>query len=320
MSNENLMIREVDKIIANLLIAEGAVLIPEVGSLRVVRHAAKSRVSRRAEPPYRTVEFTTQAGNATSLVNAIARAAGCPEEQAREIFSRWMKQVSHKGQLSISGVGQLKEQNFTPDPAFDRLLNPRNQEPVAKLGHSGHGRLWALVTVAVICGIGVCGWLYFDRVELDSETPITVVVPGMPMPIDSVDTVSTMAQTAVAETATPQTSMVSSPAGNSAPEAAKVADAGSRSNTMAQPVDPMEPQRLVSGRTYVVLGVYSTLENARRAVQEVKRQDPTFQASIYLYGPKFMISGYASDRPEEATAFMRRYLAAYPDIWTYRAR
>lgn len=313
------MVREVDKIIANLLIAEGAVFIPEVGGLHVVRRAAKRLSARRVVPPYRTVEFTSQPGG-TSLVDAIACAAGCAEEQAREICRRWVEQVSHEGRLSIGGVGQLHEKSFTLDEAFDRRLNPRGHEPVAVRRRRGHGPLWTLAVVAIVCGIGACGWIFFDRAGR-YEAPITVVLRETPTQVDGADSVSVAEQPAVVADGTPQAANPSS-AGTAtgAVEAGAGETMTSSPSAAAASADPMEPQRLVSGRTYVVLGVYSTLENARRAVQETMRKEAAFDASIYRYGAKFMVSVHASDRPEEAAAFVRRHAAAYPDIWTYRAR
>lgn len=94
------MIREVDKIVANLLIAEGAVCIPGAGSLRIVRHGARRISSRKIVPPCRMVEFTSQPVG-TSLAAAVARAAGCDEGRAAEICGRWLAQVRTEEVLTI---------------------------------------------------------------------------------------------------------------------------------------------------------------------------------------------------------------------------
>ncbi len=323
MNNVTPMVREVDKIIANLLIAEGAVVIPEVGALRVVRRAAKRISSRQVEPPYRTVEFLSQT-EGTSLVEAIACAAGCTEAQAREICRRWVEQVSHEGQLLIGGVGQLREKSFLLDEEFDRRLNPRGHEPVTVRRRGGHGILWTLAAVAIVCGIGACGWIFFDRAGR-YEAPITVVLQESVAPSADADTVSVSEQAAVAVTEGSPTSVAASTAGTSDPVPSGAADEGRRTASAAGAASTatsvaMEPQRLVSGRTYVVFGVYSTLENARRAVKEATRTEAAFEASIYRYGSKFMVSVYASDQPEEAAAFVRRHASTWPDIWSYRAR
>ena len=123
------MIREVDKIVANLLIAEGAVCIPGAGSLRVVRHGARRISSRKIVPPCRMVEFTSQPVG-TSLAAAGARAAGCDEGRAAEICGRWPAQVRTEEVLTIGGVGILREKSFTMDAAFGKLLNPQGHEPL----------------------------------------------------------------------------------------------------------------------------------------------------------------------------------------------
>lgn len=96
------MIREVDKIVANLLIAEGAVCIPGAGSLRIVRYGARRISSRKIVPPCRMVEFTSQPVG-TSLAAAVARAAGCDEGRAAEICGRWLAQYARRKRLRSEG-------------------------------------------------------------------------------------------------------------------------------------------------------------------------------------------------------------------------
>lgn len=84
--------------------------------------------------------------------------------------------------------------------------------------------------------------------------------------------------------------------------------------------DPMQAARLVSGHTYVVQGVYSSLENARRALRELERREPALHGRIYLYGPKYMVSMFSSETSEQSIAFVRAYADRYPDLWTYRAK
>lgn len=314
MNSENPMVREVDKIIANLLVAEGAVCIPEVGCLRVVRRAAKRVSARMIEPPFRAVEFSSQ-GEATSLADAIARAAGCTEEQGQEICRRWIEQVSNDGALTIGGVGVLRDKAFTVDPLFDQRLNPHGHEPVAVRRRRGHGPLWALAAVAVVCGVGACCWILLDR-SGRYETPITVVIDQPAAVAESevavADTTSQMAPDAPQVTQNnAETASLASDAPASIPATKLVP---------AKPVASSEVLQFVSGRTYVVWGVYSTIENARRAIRESTRTESAFEGKVYRYGSKFMVSIHESDDANEARTFMRRYQAQYPDMWTYRAK
>ena len=77
---------------------------------------------------------------------------------------------------------------------------------------------------------------------------------------------------------------------------------------------------LLSGRHYVVLGVFSTEENARRAVRETAGKESAFRCRIYRFGEKFMVSPFSSDDAGVCTQFIRAQGGRFPDMWTYTAR
>lgn len=62
-----------------------------------------------------------------------------------------------------------------------------------------------------------------------------------------------------------------------------------------------EPARMSAGRTYLVLGVYSTADNARRAARETVAKNPEIVPHIYFFGDKFMVSIGTYDSRDEAT-------------------
>ncbi len=411
------MVREVDKIVANLLIAEGAVSIPGVGSLRVVRRGARRISSGKIVPPCRMVEYASQPAG-TSLAAAIACAAGCDAKQAQDICGRWLAQVRTEQALTIGGVGVLRQKSFTMDAAFDKLLNPQGHEPVKlRGGRSGHWLLWTVAAVAIVCGLGACGWILYDQMNFSAaksvaERPDDRAISagtGAETAASSADeasgenrpeeitaageadrslaaaggTVSSAPSGAVAGDAGPDPASAGAGADRSAlagtaavaagpkrpvagaaagsdlpakPSAIAPAAEGSadlpasgaaesadrrvadRSGSGASVVDAstagvsstassdaaasdrMQAARLVSGHTYVVLGVYSSLGNARRALGEVERREPALRCRIYLYGPKYMVSMFSSEKPEAGAAFVRAYSDRFPDMWTYRAR
>ena len=375
--NASPMIREVDKIVANLLIAEGAVCISGAGSLRVVRHGARRISSRKIVPPCRMVEFTSQPVG-TSLAAAVARAAGCDEGRAAEICGRWLAQVRTEEALTIGGVGILREKSFTMDAAFDKLLNPQGHEPLKLRGARGHWLLWTVAAFAIFCGLGACGWILYDRLNssagldeisgVSSERRTGSGAPGF-APADGAS--ADNRQAAVSASGGADRSSAASAgagadrsllAGNVGADAAGAVHASEsfagatssgksahsdrhaagapgpgagaspagvpaagrpstgRSSSEAVSSDPMQAARLVSGHTYVVQGVYSSLENARRALRELERREPALHGRIYLYGPKYMVSMFSSETSEQSIAFVRAYADRYPDLWTYRAK
>ena len=80
------------------------------------------------------------------------------------------------------------------------------------------------------------------------------------------------------------------------------------------------PASLVSGRRYVVLGVFSTPENAARAVDAAAEKDPSVRCGIYRFGTKFMVSPFESADTEACALFVRNYSDRFPGLWTYTAR
>ncbi|MEG1405670.1 MAG: hypothetical protein RSC34_03565, partial [Alistipes sp.] len=74
--NPNPMVDEVNKIVYNLLVAEHALSIPSVGSLRVERQPAKRISKSRIVPPYYTVVYTSQTVGIL-LPDPISAPAGC---------------------------------------------------------------------------------------------------------------------------------------------------------------------------------------------------------------------------------------------------
>ena len=70
-----------------------------------------------------------------------------------------------------------------------------------------------------------------------------------------------------------------------------------------------------TGRSYAVLGVFSTEENAVRFVSRMSVKAPEIECSIYLFaGEKIMVSGFESADAAEVSAFMRANRSALPDM------
>ena len=76
---------------------------------------------------------------------------------------------------------------------------------------------------------------------------------------------------------------------------------------------------MVPGRSYVVLGVFSTPENASRAVQAAEERVPGIRYSVYVFGNKWMVSPFSGEDAAACARFMKEYRDRLPDIWVYRA-
>ena len=102
------MVEEVNKIIYNMLIGGKGVLLPGVGTLYIERQGAKRISKDRLLSPRNAVNFSSQA-EGRSIVDEIVAIAGCSEEQARDIYDRWLAKTREGKRITIGGVGVLND-------------------------------------------------------------------------------------------------------------------------------------------------------------------------------------------------------------------
>lgn len=340
----NPMMEQVGRLIGGLLAGGGEVFLPGVGSLYTERHPARRINRREVVPPHRVVQFTSQQ-RGTSLVDEIARVLQIngaePErvqEMAQSVYDRWTARALESETLTIEGVGVLKHKHFTPDEAFDRRLNPQGTQTVRVPKPRRFDWVCWVGVAAVVCaaGIGIYAWQMF-RVDTPGTVPMTRLVPAQRT--DSLAGAEHPDSTSSVEAAAPAGTMSTPASGTPAP-AATAATAASPSETasaaagtatpaispagpaaQAASVGSSEPAPLISGHHYVVLGVFSTSENARRAANAAaSSQEAAITCGVYRFGTKFMVSPFESDDPEACRLFIRAHADRIPDMWVYSAR
>lgn len=357
--NGNSMVEQVNRLVGNLLAANSVVWLPDVGTLRVERQAARRLSRREVQPPVRLVNFSSQRSG-ESLVDAIARAARCDQATAEDIYARWLSRVRTENGVVMEGVGELKFKNFTPDEAFDRRLNPQGRRPMRV--HTPRRLDWSVWVGLVAAVLAVGGLVYqfgLERNPLDEpeaefvevSEPAAgealaagsavedaaageggVVATGNDAAAATGNAAGTIAAGAPADAAAK-----GAPTGAPAPRSAEAANpsasapATSAPSAAAQPSAQLaaapkpaapagEPLRMTSKRHYVVLGVYSTLENAERAAALAAKKEPAMRCTVYRFGGKFMVSPFESDDVEASRQFMRAGRSAFPEMWVYSAK
>lgn len=350
------MEEQVGRVVGNVLAAGGEIFLPEVGSLCVERRRAQRLSRRSVRPPYRAVTFTPQR-RGVSLVEEIARvltASGMSEAEApqaaQEVYSRWLERVREGETLTVCGVGVLKQGHFTLDEAFDRRLNPQGHAPV-KVRSAGRPDwvIW-IGAAAVAAAVGIGGYSY-----LTTRPECSVAVSADRNPSAGVAGEAAVGQEPIAADAVGgpaaddaaggagSSAAASEPAGNAsgasasdtgAATAGKTAgtDSGAAGaavtarqtvRTEARPGSRpagTEPASMTSKRSYVVLGVFSTPENAARAARNAASGDVAVTCGVYRFGAKFMVSPFESDDPEACALFIRAHAERFPGMWTYTAR
>lgn len=332
------MVDEVNRLVGNILAAGGGVFLPGVGSLFVERRGARRLSKRTVQPPCRVVSFSSQQ-QGVSLVDELSRAVQCDAAGVQDIYDRWLAHTRKDDTLTIEGVGVLKFKHFTLSPAFDRLLNPQGHEPVRiRPAHKFDWALWVgIAAIVVAAGFGGAEFLKSypaegPEVEVAAETPQTAPATEAEMPADTLaaggqavsgtvpDGTNAVPETAATGTAVAETNADAANGSGAQANVASPTGRGTAGSAVQRREPSAEPVPLVSGHRYVVLGVFSTPENAARAAADAEAKDASVRCGVYRFGDKFMVSPFEAPDAEACTLFIRNYSDRFPGLWTYTAR
>ncbi len=299
----------------------GVSLVDEIA--RVLRDAAP------AETPCSDTDGTPVSSSASVVSSAPVapqREQAQVASQARDIYDRWLSRTQQDGVLTIEGVGVLKFKNFTPDEAFDRRINPQGHAPVRiHRPRRFDGAMWIGIAAIVFVVAFTAYWWLDNRhaastVTTGSES--VTLVAAAPAATEHSAAAEASADGVGADSVTDPAAAGTASAASGAEGAAQDAASALRAEapTDAAPAADGEPARLVSGRRYVVLGVFSTPENAARAAQLAREKEGSFRCGVYRFGAKFMVSPFESEDAEACTLFIRAHAETFPGMWTYTAR
>ncbi len=302
------MVAQVDRIIRNTLMLRREICLPEVGSLYIARQGAV-RHKHRLTPSCQRVCFTSRE-RGESLVAILAREIGGDTEQAAGIYRRWLGYARQEKTLTVGCCGVLHHKHFSMNGDFDALLNPFGRGPMELIPRR-RPALW-LATAAVVLLLAGAGYVGYMRFAPDAAAPAVrpALEPERPTAaaVESRTELQLPAEERVMTEPAPADSLPSA----SAAEPAAV-------QPQAKPQAADAASGLVSGRSYVVLGVFSTEANARRAAGEVSA-DAEMEARVYPYGAKWMVSIYESDNRDACLEIIRSQSAHRPDLWPYTAK
>ena len=300
------MVGEVNKIIYNMLISGKGVFLPKVGTLYIERQGARKISDNKLISPRNVVSFTSQE-QAPSLVDEIVNIAGCSREQAEDIYNRWLAKTHEGNTVTIGGVGVLNHKSFSIESAFGAAINPKGVKTIV-IRRKSNTWLYVLCALCVAVALGIFSYIMwgdklFGPAKFETKT-------------------------AVEEVAVVQNDMT--------PTDGAVVEAGDSSeSTVTQSQESQQNQSAVSAQQgavsgatngdyyayYVVMGVFSTEQNAERAVAQAKEKLPSAVCAILPFkGDKFMVTLYGSDSLEECNEFARNSRAVFGDLWVYNKR
>jgi hypothetical protein len=89
---------------------------------------------------------------------------------------------------------------------------------------------------------------------------------------------------------------------------------------MAAPAEQPQAAQSRAYAYYVVMGVFSSEQNAQRAVEQLRSKIKDAAAEVRPFGDKYMVTAFGSDKREECNVFVRSYHDIYPDLWVYNKK
>ena len=208
-------------------------------------------------------------------------------EQAQDIYERWKAKTYQDGVLTVGGVGVMRSGGFSTDKGFHSVINPQGVKTLVVRKKSSNTWLYAVSGVAVIVALAILIFLVWgDKIA------------GNVSVVKSADTEQV---------------------------APAVAESAATSEQTVQPAEAEATQPIVSlGKEYayyVVMGIFSTPENAERAVQQAQSKIKDVECKVLPFkGGKHMVAIFGSDNVADCNAFARSYRDIYPDLWVYNKK
>lgn len=300
------MVNEISKIIYNALLDGEGVFLPGIGSLSVERRKPVRLSGNKIIPAIRQVVYTEHE-NGVSLIDEIARIGETDEERAAMLYSEWRSASYADGTLKIESVGTLTDETFTIDESLNSLLNPHGTKPV-KIKSHGDTVLYIFAVICCLIAGCVVGYIIFSSIEKDrpvvTEPAVrTVAEAAVPDEPEAEPAIREPVKEAVAEqteTAAVRTEEPAKPVAKPAPAA-----------------DSNAVRHTVSGNNYLVLGVFSIEENARKAIAAAKKKMPDVDCRIYYYSDKYMVSIFDSTSLKDCEIYKSLTDHIFPDVWIY---
>lgn len=293
-----------------MLVSGRGVYLPEVGSLYIERQAARKISADKLLSPRNVVAF--QSGEqAPSLVAEIVAVAGCSDEQAADIYQRWSAKTREGSNIKIGGVGVLNQKSFVMESDFASAINPKGVKTIV-IRRRSNTWLYALCTVCVLVALGFLGYMMFggeQKIDAMRIEPIARVTeqPAAEQPAS---------EGAVAQTAEGETNAAASSINTSSGNAA------TSTNTSTQSAQPADTATTTSAdyEYYVVMGIFSTEENAQRAIEQAESRIKDLNCRVLPFKDKFMVTLFGSDKIGDCNSFANSYRDIYADLWVYRKK
>ena len=231
----------------------------------------------RVVAPTFAVEFSS-AEEGVSLCDVIASVANISSSEAEDIYLRWLDKVKEGNTLTISGVGTLRDKSFVTDTELQKALNLADKTPIKIYSRKRKPYLAIAAVVVALLGVGAYLFLTNDRVASPAPTPTEEVVV----------------------------------------EEVVVAESEPITETQTE-IEPA-PVRWIDRddiRHWVVVGSYSTTENAERAVEDILRRQDAECCDILTLGKMYAVAVYGSSDKADCERFVRDNRDKFKQSWVH---
>ena len=288
------MKQQIDNLIANTLLDEEAVYLPNIGTLVLFRHPAKRLSSKALQEPYRKLQLKREEAG-VNIVKLISTTANVSEERAGDIYTEWLEQSQHDGATTISTVCNIANGVVFTNNSFETLVNP-NGRAITKITPRTNRLIYIMVGLGIGIVIGATTALLISKGTSDNQTSKEKEVSTVQA--ENTDTTTTETPIEVS-TETPIETPIEVP-------------------TEEPAAEPLPT--LTGGKSYAVWGVYNELENAQRYLLWLMEKYPKVKAEIYRYDSRYMVAlCEKSSRKEcnkQVATWKKRY-KGFKSVWVY---
>lgn len=281
------MKQQIDNLIANSILNEREIFLPNIGTLILYRHPAKQLSAKRLQSPYNELRLTSEE-RGVDITHLIAKVANVSEERASDIYAEWHTQSLHDGTLAIGGVCSITNNVVTTDSNFVAMANPDGVGVVTIKPRTNY-YIYGVVCLCVVLSLGIAGYILYPQ----------------------------FATQEVAQSASEQPQVVAEPIAE--PLAEAIAEVTEVVEVAEQPAEPTLPA-LKKGNSYAVWGVYDHLKSAEDAMAWIKAKLPEIDAKIYIYDSRYMIAlceeSSRSACARKVTAWKKQHKSCQ-SVWVY---
>ncbi len=331
-------------LIFNALAQRRGINLPEIGSLCVVSEPARMQENGKLIPPFSRVTFSPEPEPGyDEILWLIGESSGRDEAGSREIYDAWRSSVQTQRSIYIESVGEIVGNTFIPSEKLQRTLNPSGIAAFQLQRPFTLRQIFFWVGTTVIVGGGLAAGLitFLNSRPAPYDAPYAEKVPVAETLADD-DTTHRGSATEegaekTLEALTDSDLTPSAPATDparptpSAPPKAKPASASSNAPKPSGP-QPSSASSVGGGSTaktpqrgemryYVVVGTYSTDENAERFIASARKKDASQNyRKLLLSNGKIMV--YTADMGSDAEAQQQRRAVSgnFPDAWVFKRR